>query len=693
MYKIELINKKTKEVFNYEYLNDHNLGEKLYFKFEIDTTQLTDGEYHLHLYDENDEIIVTDTLSINNFNLNGIQYEKGENIYVETIIDAKTQTKQVEIKDVVTTVYPDDGYNVMTQVTVDAQQVFDNGIEKGYEDGKQDGIEEQKSKLSSITIEVNGTYTNENGYDEVIVNVLPPQQSQPQTEVLLKTITKNGEYNYKPENADYFNEANITVNVIPKLQQKQVTLTETNTTVTPDSDIDGFSQVSINALPVYNNAYNVGKSDGVEEQKEKLSSISITDNGTYTNEDGYDEIIVDVKAQGGAFDFDVIGYDDEQTNEANQQINNDIAYSKSVLDAWNDGTITKLSNNYQMVYCPQIDTSKIISFANFFQNCYSLRKICKISTLSSGTDYSRMFLSCSSLTGIYSTDIDTSKGNNFESFCENCSSLKEIDIDMSNATNLKNAFTNCESLQNFNVNVINNTSLDSTFSGCTNLTQISNLDTTKTTTLRNFANGCTKLSQVNDLNTPLVTNYEYAFQNCKSLITTPKILKCVGTTFKYMFGGCTYLENVELFDLSNATNVSYMFCHCAKIKHLPNFNTNKVTNFGGFLSNATGLVSLPVIDMSSATSLTSFFGSNTITNLTEIGGFKNLKINWTSSALNTCPNLTRESLLNVINNLYDFRGNGDNTTTRSIKIGSSNMYRLTDEDKAIATNKGWTLTN
>ena len=360
----------------------------MYFKFEIDTTQLTDGEYHLHLYDENNEIIVTDTLSINNFNLNGIQYEKGENIYVETIIDAKTQTKQVEIKDVVTTVYPDDGYNVMTQVTVDAQQVFDNGIEKGYEDGKQDGIEEQKSKLSSITIEVNGTYTNENGYDEVIVNVLPPQQSQPQTEVLLKTITKNGEYNYKPENADYFNEANITVNVIPKLQQKQVTLTETNTTVTPDSDIDGFSQVSINALPVYNNAYNVGKSDGVEEQKEKLSSISITDNGTYTNEDGYDEIIVDVKAQGGAFDFDVIGYDDEQTNEANQQINNDIAYSKSVLDAWNDGTITKLSNNYQMVYCPQIDTSKIISFANFFQNCYSLRKICKISTLSSGTDYS-----------------------------------------------------------------------------------------------------------------------------------------------------------------------------------------------------------------------------------------------------------------------------------------------------------------
>ena len=688
MYRIELINKRTKEVFNYEYLNDVNNGEKLYFKFEIDTTTLTDGDYHLYLYD-GDELIATDTLSINNFNLNGIQCEKGENIYVETIIDAKTQTKQVEIKDVVTTVYPDDGYNVMTQVTVDAQQVYDNGYTQGKKQGKQDGIEEQKSKLSSITIEVNGTYTNEDGYNEVIVNVQPPQQSLPQTEVLLKTITKNGEYNYKPENADYFKEANITVNVLPKLQEKQVTVTETNTIVTPDSNVDGISKVSINALPVYNNAYNVGKSDGIEEQKEKLSSITINGNGKYTNEDGYNEVTVDVKAQGGAFDFNVIGYDDEQTNEANQQINSDIEYSKTVLENWNNGTITKFSNDFQIVYCPQINTSKIISFANFFQNCYSLRKICKISTLSSGYDYSRMFLGCSSLMSICNADIDTSKGTNFESFCESCSNLKEIDIDLSNATNLKQAFTNCKSLQIFNINVSNNTTLDSTFSGCTSLTQI-NIDTTKTTTLRYFANGCTNLSVVNDLNAPLVTTYEFAFQNCKALITAPKILNCVGTNFKYMFAGCTYLENVEIFDLSNATNVSYMFSSCPKIKTIPNFITSKVSNFGGFLNGATGLESLPLIDMSSATSVTSFFGSSQINNLTEIDGFKNLKINWTSSALDICPNLTRQSLLNVINNLYDFKGT---TTTRTLKIGSSNMYRLTDEDKAIATNKGWTLTN
>lgn len=693
MYKIILINKKTKEVFNYEYLNDHNLGEKLYFKFEIDTTQLADGEYHLHLYDENDELIVTDTLSINNFNLNGIQYEKGENIYVETIIDAKTQTKQVEIKDVVTSVYPDDGYNVMTQVTVDAQQVFDNGIEKGYEVGKQDGIEEQKSKLSSITIEVNGTYTNEDGYDEVVVNVLPPQQSQPQTEVLLKTITKNGEYNYKPENADYIKEANITVNVLPKLQEKQVTVTETNAIVTPDSNVDGISKVSINALPVYNTGYNVGKSDGVEEQKEKLSTISITDNGTYTNEDGYDEIIVDVKAQGGAFDFNVIGYDDEQTNEANQQINNDIAYSKSVLANWKVGAYVDLRNMYGLVYCPQIDTSKQKNFSGFFQNCYSLRNIAKLSTVNSSNNYEGMFSGCYSLKKLNNAELDTSNGTDFENFCYNCQNLTEFNLDISKGTIFKSAFGYCNSLQSFNLDVSQGTVFESMFTKCSNLKTVSNFNTSNATSLKYCFNECGSLISVNDLNVPVATDLSYTFNNCKSLVSSPKFLNCVATKFEHCFDGCSKLENVELFNTENATSFYYMFNNCSKLKTIPNFSTSKVSNFGYCLNQTVSLESLPLIDMSSATNITGFFGYTTMQKLTQLGGFKNLKISWTNNALNVCPNLTKESVMNVINNLYDFRGNGDNTTTKSLKLGVTNMAKLTDEDKAIATNKGWTLTN
>lgn len=44
-------------------------------------------------------------------------------------------------------------------------------IDDRYEDGVEDGISNQKSKLSSISITKNGTYTNENGYNSINVNV------------------------------------------------------------------------------------------------------------------------------------------------------------------------------------------------------------------------------------------------------------------------------------------------------------------------------------------------------------------------------------------------------------------------------------------------------------------------------------------------------------------------------------------
>jgi hypothetical protein len=78
---------------------------------------------------------------------------------------------------------------------------------------------------------------------------------------------------------------------------------------------------------------------------------------------------------------------------------------------------------------------------------------------------------------------------------------------------------------------------------------------------------------------------------------------------------------------------------------------------------------------------TSGFTPNGLHNLTNFDG-ANIAVN---HGYNECLKLTHQSLLNILNTLPTV------TASRTITLGPTNILKLTDEEIAIATAKGWTV--
>lgn len=68
--------------------------------------------------------------------------------------------------------------------------------------------------------------------------------------------------------------------------------------------------------------------------------------------------------------------------------------------------------------------------------------------------------------------------------------------------------------------------------------------------------------------------------------------------------------------------------------------------------------------------------------LENITGNPNFKV---SLDLSSCTKLTHDSLMVIINGLQTVTG------SKVLTLGATNLAKLTYEEKAIATSKGWTL--
>ena len=93
------------------------------------------------------------------------------------------------------------------------------------------------------------------------------------------------------------------------------------------------------------------------------------------------------------------------------------------------------------------------------------------------------------------------------------------------------------------------------------------------------------------------------------------------------------------------------------------------------------LVTVPEYDFSNMTYTYDIFGESA--KIENLGGFVGLKC---SLDLSPCPNLTVDSLMNIINKASDVT-----VSPKTMTLGAANLAKLSDEQKAIATSKGWTL--
>ncbi len=145
-----------------------------------------------------------------------------------------------------------------------------------------------------------------------------------------------------------------------------------------------------------------------------------------------------------------------------------------------------------------------------------------------------------------------------------------------------------------------------------------------------------------------------------------------------------------VLDFSNCTNV-YSALATLHTKHFGVLDFSKATNLQSVFythDSSWATYNVETID-ELISSETTVFRSDTFKNATYLTNLTMSGVIATGSFdVSTCTLLTHDSLMSIINCLKDVSSEG---TTKTCTLGATNLAKLTDEEKAIATQKGWTL--
>ena len=174
----------------------------------------------------------------------------------------------------------------------------------------------------------------------------------------------------------------------------------------------------------------------------------------------------------------------------------------------------------------------------------------------------------------------------------------------------------------------------------------------------------------------------FGFANASTIKNVSLNLNNQVTNLGQCFYGCYNLKNIELNHCpSEAVDCNMMLNSCYTLETFVATPSLKPNNYSSLFSYLYNLKKISGIDFSLFTSTVYFASSK---NLAEIENISNIGI---SLNLYECNQLNHDSLINVLNALVDLTG----TDSKTLTLGTTNLNKLSEEEKAIATNKNWVL--
>lgn len=554
---------------------------------------------------------------------------------------------------------------------------------------------------------------------------------------LQETITKNGTYDYYPESgADAYMPVNITVSIPQDYTDEDVAAIRREATIEgyntgyvegelsgkEEGYTEGYtSGFTAGETEGYSDGYAEGLDDGVEEQKALLEEIVIRDNGVYEKEDGYNKITVEVEgavtnlgvlqlveSTNGTYEYSVENYGDGVDGWHTVEVMIDVAQS-----GWTDEDLNEQYNSgwdqgYEQA---MIDRDEAMETIEITEN----------GTYTSSAGFSEVVVAVEGGGGG-----DTGKPkiyNGFKLLKNNnegvlASKLSEYDFSQADWSGVYDlgyffegfqaktgamwgdaSFSNFK--QNYNGKFVSGQYMFQTavgFNGYDPLHTVPDFGKKLTKDLVDMSYmfyECKRLynaEYIANWDTSNVVNTSYMFYYCQTMkmiaaFDTSKVIKADN-----MFRNCSALTTLPEFDFGSLMVAPYMFAGCSSLTQAPEISSTQLANIQGMFSSCSKLVSVPAIDCTNVSNLNDvFYGCSA---LTDFGGFINYGatrqlLTTNNGILNWSSNLTYESLLNIINGLHDRTADGFPVFT--FRIGSTNLAKLTEDDIAIATNKGWTI--